>query len=157
VLDLSPFLRPASYGTTTEQIRSFSPDPLLLSNMSLGVEFLQQLNDFTDDLEETTRQTIEERSFFVNTMKVAGLGFSAAMVAWLVRGGALLTSLLASMPAWRNIDPISILDMNQKSREDWAKKMKDAADMEAREHQGLNQIFEPKTVKPSSSTHPRSS
>jgi hypothetical protein len=159
VLDLPPFLRPESYGTTSEQIRSFSPDPLLLSNMALGVEFLQKLNSFSDDLEETTRQTIEERSFFVKTMKVAGLGFSAALVAWLVRGGALLTSLLASMPAWRNIDPISILNMNQKSREDWVRKLQEAADMEAREQHGFNQIFEPKTVNPSppsSRTPPRS-
>jgi hypothetical protein len=160
VLGLPSFLRPASYGTTSEQIRSFYLDPLLISNIKLGQEFLQQLNAFSDDLEETTQQTIEERSFFVKTMKVAGLGFSTALVAWLVRGGALLTSMLASMPAWRNVDPIAILDMNKKSRENWTRKMKEAADREAREHQGLNQIFEPKTVNPSSSpssTHPRSS
>jgi len=77
-----------------------------------------------------------------------------------MRGGALLTSMLAAMPARRNIDPIAILDMNKKSRENWARKLQEAADMEAREHQGLNQIFEPKTVKLSSSpssSHPRSS
>jgi len=160
VLDLPTFLRPASHETTSEQIRSFYPDSLLISNMELGHEFLQQLNSFSDDLEEATQQTIEERSFFVKTMKVAGLGFSAAIVAWLMRGGALLTSMLAAMPAWRNIDPIAILDMNKKSRENWARKLQEAADMEAREHQGLNQIFEPKTVKLSSSpssSHPRSS
>ncbi|MDH5296847.1 MAG: tandem-95 repeat protein, partial [Nitrospirota bacterium] len=160
VLDLPPFLRPESYGTTSEQIRSFSPDPLLLSNIKLGHEFLQQLNSFSNDLEETTQHMIEERSFFVKTMKVAGLGFSTAIVGWLVRSGTLLTSLLASMPAWQNFDPVAILNMDKKSREDWAKKMKEAADREAREQRGFHQIFEPKTVNlspPSSITHPRNS
>jgi hypothetical protein len=34
---------------------------------------------------------------------------SIGYVIWLVRGGALLSSLLASMPAWKMVDPLPIL------------------------------------------------
>jgi hypothetical protein len=159
VLELPVFLRPASYGTTTEQLRSFYPDSLMISSMELGDEFLQQLNSFSDNLEETAQKTIEERSFFIKTMKFAGLGLSAAMIGWLLRSGTLLASLLASLPAWRNFDPIAILNMDKKSRESWARKLKEAEHIETREHQGFNKIFEAKTVipsPPSSRTRPRS-
>ena len=36
-------------------------------------------------------------------------GLSIGYVIWLVRGGLLLGSVLSSLPAWRNIDPLPIL------------------------------------------------
>jgi hypothetical protein len=61
--------------------------------------------------------------------------------------------------AWRNFDPIVVLDMKKQGRERWARKMMEAENAEARELQRFNQIFETKTgtpSPPSSSTHPRS-
>jgi len=43
--------------------------------------------------------------------------------------------VLAVLPAWRNFDPMAILDMDKQSRESWTKKMKEAAQKEAGEHQ----------------------
>ncbi|WP_342347575.1 cadherin domain-containing protein [uncultured Nitrospira sp.] len=156
VLEVAPFLRPAAFGTTSDQIRAYAPTPVLLSHIELGHEFLQQLNSFSDALEETTLQTIEERSFFTKMMEYTGLGFSGVLVAWLVRGGTLLASMLATLPAWRSFDPIAILDMDQKCRESMMKKMKEAEAKEMREHQGLGQMLAQKTVKssPPSSTSP---
>jgi hypothetical protein len=34
---------------------------------------------------------------------------SIGYVIWLVRGGALLSSLLAAMPAWKMVDPLPVL------------------------------------------------
>ncbi|MEZ5650126.1 MAG: DUF4347 domain-containing protein [Burkholderiaceae bacterium] len=36
-------------------------------------------------------------------------GVSIGYVIWLLRGGALLSSIIASMPAWRSIDPLPVL------------------------------------------------
>ncbi len=160
VLEVAPFLRPAAFGTTSEQIRVYAPAPVLLSHIELGHEFLQQLNSFSDALEETTQQTIGERSFFIKMMEYTGLGFSGVLVAWLVRSGTLLASMLAVLPAWRNFDPIAILDMDQKSRESLTKKMKEAEDKETREHQGIDQMLDQKIGKsspPSSTPAPGSS
>ena len=36
--------------------------------------------------------------------------FSVGYILWLLRGGTLLASVMASLPAWRSIDPLPILD-----------------------------------------------
>ena len=36
-------------------------------------------------------------------------GLSIGYVIWLVRGGLLLGSVMSSLPAWRNIDPLPVL------------------------------------------------
>ncbi|MEZ5627417.1 MAG: cadherin-like domain-containing protein [Rhodocyclaceae bacterium] len=41
---------------------------------------------------------------------VTGAGLTIGYVAWLIRGGVLLTSLLSTMPAWRLLDPLPILN-----------------------------------------------
>ena len=72
----------------------------------------------------------------------------------------LLASMLATLPAWRNFDPIPILNMDQKSRESLTKKMKEAKEKETREHQGIDQMLDQKIGKsspPSSSFPPGSS
>ncbi|HNP28746.1 MAG TPA: cadherin repeat domain-containing protein, partial [Nitrospirales bacterium] len=160
VLEVAPFLRPDASGTTSEQIRAYAPAPVLLSSIELGQEFLQQLNAFSDELTETTQQTLGERSLFINMMEYTGVGVSGVIVAWLLRSGTLLASLLAALPAWRSVDPIAILDMDKQGRESLTKKMKEAAEKEAREHLGLEQMLDPKVGKaapPSSTSQSRSS
>lgn len=116
VLTVAPFLRPAAFGPTSEQIRAYDPAPVLLSHIELGHEFLQQLNSFSDDFQEITQQAIAERSFSIKMMEYTGLGVSGVQVAWLVRSGTLLSSKLAALPARRNFDPIGILDMDKQGR-----------------------------------------
>ena len=45
----------------------------------------------------------------VGTALAVSTGFTVGYVIWMVRGGMLLTSLLAQMPAWRLIDPLVVL------------------------------------------------
>ncbi len=37
------------------------------------------------------------------------LGLTVGIVSWLLRGGALLSALLSSMPLWRGFDPLPVL------------------------------------------------
>ncbi|MGH8536050.1 MAG: cadherin repeat domain-containing protein, partial [Gammaproteobacteria bacterium] len=46
------------------------------------------------------------------------LGLSVGYAIWLVRGGALLSSLLSSLPAWRWIDPLPVLAHLRDTRDD---------------------------------------
>ncbi len=46
------------------------------------------------------------------------VSFSVGYVLWTVRGGYLLSSVLAQMPAWRFIDPLPIIDYEEDSLED---------------------------------------
>jgi hypothetical protein len=43
------------------------------------------------------------------SMAVGSFGLTVGYVLWLLRGGALLASLLSSLPAWRLVDPLPVL------------------------------------------------
>jgi hypothetical protein len=49
-----------------------------------------------------------------------GISLSAGFVAWLLRGGAMASSLLASAPLWRSCDPLPILASRRRSEPDYA-------------------------------------
>jgi hypothetical protein len=44
-----------------------------------------------------------------NAFRLTGIAVSAGFVAWAIRGTGLLTSVLASTPAWRHLDPMPVL------------------------------------------------
>ncbi len=58
-----------------------------------------------------------ERTVVTSTVAVS-TGVSIGYVIWLLRGGVLLSSLLASVPAWRSFDPLPILASTNKSDKD---------------------------------------
>ena len=152
VLDLPPLLRPASWATTGDQIRAYYGDPLDMTKTELSPEFLQQLNRFSDELGQTMDDQVEKRSLFADMLKGIGLTLSTGIVAWLVRGGTLLAGLMASLPAWRHFDPVPILGMGKKDKEAWTRRVKEAAKMEARDHQGLEQILQRQGNEPPSAS-----
>ncbi|MBI2532459.1 MAG: hypothetical protein HYW03_09630, partial [Deltaproteobacteria bacterium] len=77
--------------------------------------FVQGLNKLR---EEVLEETVLEKLVVGSTATVT-TGFSIGYVLWLVRGEVLLTSLLASLPAWRLIDPLPVLAfLNKRSDED---------------------------------------
>jgi hypothetical protein len=68
-------------------------------------EFINGLNQLRDSLQNDART---ERTA-VTSMVAVGTGLSVGFVAWLIRGGALLSSLVSSLPAWRVLDPFPVL------------------------------------------------
>ncbi len=153
VLGLPPLLRPGAWATTSDQIRSYYANPVDITKTELPTEFLQQLNTFSDELEENLQEEVGARSMFVNMVKSTGLALSTGILAWMLRGGTLLTSLMAAaVPAWRQFDPVPILRMDKKDQEAWTRRIQEAATMEAREHQGLGQILQDGQTKPSVAT-----
>ncbi len=95
--------------------------------------------DFRDNL-DLVRNRFEELKFLdqtvLGTSVAASTGLSVGYVAWLVRGGVLLSTVLSSMPAWNLVDPLPVLastrkaesDEDDDSLEDIIKKPQDAAD-----------------------------
>jgi hypothetical protein len=60
------------------------------------------------------------------TVGVVSGGLAVGYVLWLIRGGYLLSSLLTSMPAWRLVDPLPILDyLDDESRADKSREDED--------------------------------
>ncbi|MFZ4758967.1 MAG: hypothetical protein ACOYLX_12450, partial [Burkholderiaceae bacterium] len=67
--------------------------------------FQQELAQVRND----TTGRFEVRDVIATSSVALTTSLSIGYVVWLLRGGVLLTSLLASMPAWRSIDPLPVL------------------------------------------------
>ncbi|MCC6474915.1 MAG: hypothetical protein IT514_14360, partial [Burkholderiales bacterium] len=67
--------------------------------------FVESLDRMREQVAETA--VLEQR--VAGATFAAGTGISVGFVIWLLRGGALLTSVLSSLPAWRFVDPLPVL------------------------------------------------
>jgi len=77
--------------------------------------FAKDLNKLRD---EVAAENFLDKVVVGSSLTVAS-GFSIGYVLWLVRGEVLLTSLLASLPAWRLVDPLPVLSfLGKRSEED---------------------------------------
>jgi hypothetical protein len=67
---------------------------------------------FTEELAKV-RENVEQKVAIERTVVASTAAVSASLsigyVIWMLRGGVLLSTLLASLPAWRAIDPLPIL------------------------------------------------
>jgi hypothetical protein len=60
-------------------------------------------------MREEVNQGIKLEQAVVTSTVAVSTGVSIGYVIWLLRGGVLISSLLASVPAWRSFDPLPIL------------------------------------------------
>jgi hypothetical protein len=108
-----------------------SPNALAISAEDLKVQGTAQMTweratlaqtsfaQEVDQVRKSASQPIElEKAVVASTMAVS-TGVSLGYVIWLLRGGVLLSSLLASLPAWRSIDPLPVLmNLNGRNKND---------------------------------------
>jgi hypothetical protein len=78
-------------------------DPLLLLKTN---SFLRELDDIRQDL----NRDVDFNKAVVGSSLFVSAGISAGYVAWLARSGVLLSSVLSTLPMWRFVDPLPILN-----------------------------------------------
>ena len=66
--------------------------------------------DDLNDMDHRLELVISGQELAVGTALTASTAFAVGYVIWMLRGGMLMTSLLAQMPAWRLVDPLVVLD-----------------------------------------------
>ena len=64
------------------------------------------------ELDKMQEQMASERKLHIiaGTASLVSVGMSVMYFLWAVRAGSVLSSLLSSMPAWKLVDPLPILD-----------------------------------------------
>ncbi len=77
-------------------------------------EMVQGLNEAREKLSEQTR--LEASAVAASAMTT--MGVSVGYVVWLLRGGVLVSTVLSSLPAWRLVDPLPILERLDEDDED---------------------------------------
>jgi hypothetical protein len=67
--------------------------------------------------EEGPRSDRDQIKVIMESVRMGGIALSVGVVWWASRVGGLIGSLLASMPAWRHIDPLPIVGRDEKEEE----------------------------------------
>lgn len=101
-----------------EEVRSQSgdDDTVYLHNQEAleqsEFKLLFELDALVGELETLRRQSLEldqENSEAIALISSSGIAISAGVIAWTLRGGALLASLLSTLPTWRGFDPLPVI------------------------------------------------
>ncbi len=83
-------------------------NPTRLNDILSNDYFLEGLSRFDNDLLQSEEQRSKRHQIAVDTSLGISLSASAGVVAWLLRGGALFASAMASTPLWSSIDPVRV-------------------------------------------------
>jgi Domain of unknown function (DUF4347)/Cadherin-like/Right handed beta helix region len=78
----------------------------------------QQFNEDLQRNRASNERSIQLDKNVIASTTAVSTTLSVGYVIWLVRGGALLSSLLASIPAWRAVDPLPVLGTMAETEED---------------------------------------
>ena len=74
-----------------------------------------------EKIASSTEQESGKVELKVVAIESSGVVLSAGVVAWLMRSGALLSSLLSNIPMWKGYDPLPVLmykDDDEKEKEE---------------------------------------
>lgn len=89
---------------------------------TLTVRAIEFLESSLDEMKKETEEGIALNQVAASSAIAVTTGLSVGYVAWLLRSGVLLSSLLSSMPAWRVLDPLPVLagklDFDEESDEE---------------------------------------
>ncbi|MDR4481114.1 MAG: tandem-95 repeat protein [Nitrospira sp.] len=75
----------------------------------LGRALVKELNTMTEALQRAMDERQEQMTLTAKTAGGVSLVLSVGYLAWLLRGGWLLASLLATMPTWHHFDPLPVV------------------------------------------------
>ena len=87
-----------------------------------------------------------DEQLVVRVASTTGVGLVAALTAYLLRGGALLASLISASPLWTVYDPLPVLrDTKEDKRVRFRKKPVDQTDSDAPRTERIEKLFGDRT------------
>ncbi len=103
---------------------------------------MAKLDEMAVSLEQAVSQSQERHELMARVAAVTGTTLSVGFVAWALRSGAILASMLATMPAWQHFDPLPVVKLTRNERKHRRDEATRAQQQEAAEFKGLNQVLD---------------
>ncbi|TKB70766.1 MAG: DUF4347 domain-containing protein [Nitrospira sp.] len=135
---------PRMYQADKEVPRAFDGQTLEKTSTGLSEAFRQSLGVVEEDLRRATDMSESSLKFAVGVTNLGGVSLTAGVIAWLLRSGALLASLAATLPAWRHFDPLPVVLTSDRTRRRSTADTVVAADRENKQFRGLRDLLDKK-------------
>ncbi len=107
----------------------------------LGEPLARQLVSMSEDLKMANEESAVQKQLTVKVTSGSSLVLTAGYLAWVLRGGSLITSLLGTLPTWTSFDPLPVLFASKKQLALNKRKTEEAAQQEDREYTGLGHLL----------------
>ena len=105
-----------SYASELESLEAVSIDTTVLNSFGNGIaseNFYADLDKMYKEIDKNAEKEKSKNEFTVEVASGISISLTAGFVAWLFRSGSLIASLFATMPMWRDFDPVSILSEDE--------------------------------------------
>lgn len=150
VKDRALFLVNDDQGRPLFAVLPVEPAPTLESEpppvrQSVSDLLMTKLDEMTMSLEQAVSMSQQQHELVARVTAVTGITLSVGFVVWALRSGAILASFMATMPAWRHVDPLPVLGLGRRERERRLEKARDDQQREAVEFKGLQALLDPES------------
>ena len=78
----------------------------------------QELDQLRSNINGSNDDGIFNGQFSDIILSLGGLSVTSGLIAWLLRGGSLAASFITSMPLWKGMDPLPVLNRRKKDEEE---------------------------------------
>ena len=96
----------------------------------------------SDQMLSTPDSQLSEQDTFISTLEGVTIVASAGLVAAILRSGSLLAVAASSLPLWKGVDPLAVLDISEEERRRRAQEMSEANDDEAEGELAVGRILD---------------
>lgn len=107
-----------------------------------GRRMAANLDRLADDLNRSMQEREQQAQLMGRVASFSGLALTAGFSVWILRGGALLMSFLASMPVWRHFDPVPVLGISRRDRRKFDQQARAAQQQENDRFRGLERVVQ---------------
>jgi hypothetical protein len=103
---------------------------------------MAKLDAMATSLEEAIGVDQEQHALVVRVATLTGVTLSVGFVAWALQSSTLLASCLATLPAWKNFDPLPVVSLSRLERNRRQKATDASQQHEQAEFDGLQDLFD---------------
>ena len=102
---------------------------------------MAKLDAMAASLKQAFEVDQEQHALMARVAALTGMTLSIGFVAWALRSSVLLASCLATLPAWKNFDPLPVLNLSRRELNRRQKATEAAQQQEQAEFDGLQDLF----------------
>jgi hypothetical protein len=135
-------------GPTTMQMQPISLPPTIAPTLPTKIEpakeVIEEVVPAVGQILDGPEQKIEGITLSLDSTKAMGIALSVGIVSWVLRAAGLLSSLLASLPAWNHVDPLPVLAKNKNDEDE--EENETTADEEERDWRSDTSAFDDRAL-----------